>query len=124
MHHFLKTQLALIAGSMADFAMTFLLVEAFHCWYIAGNAAGNVTGALAQFLLSRNWVFTQSKQQNTSLQVIKFILMWIGNIALAALGVFLLTNFLHLHYLISKLIISVLLGLSYTYFVSKKFVFV
>jgi putative flippase GtrA len=122
MHRFLKTQVALIAGSVADFAITILLVEEFHCWYVAGNATGNIAGALAQFLLSRNWVFTEHRQR-VPVQIVKFIIMWLGNILLAGLGIFLLTHFLNLHYLFSKLLVSVLLGLSYTYLLSKKFVF-
>ena len=123
MHNFIKTQAALIAGSLADFLLTFLLVEVFNCWYITGNAAGNITGATAQFILSRNWVFKNSAKQKVSAQLIKFVLMWLGNILLSALGVYLLTRYMHVHYLLSKLIISVLLGVSYTYLLSGKFVF-
>lgn len=124
MQTFIKTQAALIAGSLADFLLTILLVEYFHCWYVAGNAAGNISGATAQFILSRYWVFTANTQQKIPVQVIKFVVMWAGNIALAAMGIYLLTHYFHLHYLLSKLIVSALLGLSYTYLVSKKFVFI
>lgn len=123
MHNFIKTQAALIAGSLADFLLTFLMVEVFNCWYITGNAAGNITGATAQFILSRNWVFKNSAKQKVSAQLIKFVLMWLGNILLSALGVYLLTRYMNVHYLLSKLIISVLLGVSYTYLLSGKFVF-
>ncbi len=125
MYTFIKTQAALTAGSLADFLVTILLVQIFNCWYIAGNAAGNITGAIAQFILSRNWAFnTTRKKQKIPTQVIKFVVMWMGNIALSAAGVYVLTSYLNLHYLLSKLIVSVLLGVSYTYLVSKKFVFV
>ncbi len=122
MNTFIKAQAVLIAGSLADFLVTILLVQVFQCWYITGNAAGNITGAIAQFILSRNWAFNSTKQKVPA-QLIKFIVMWIGNILLSALFVYLLTTYAQLHYLFSKLIVSVLLGLSYTYFVSKKFVF-
>jgi putative flippase GtrA len=120
---FIKTQAALIAGSLADFFVTYLLVEVFNCWYVTGNAAGNAMGAIAQFLLSRNWVFNKSYSEKTASQVLRFVVMWAGNIALSALGVYLLTHYIHLYYLLSKLIISVLMGVSYTYLLSKKFVF-
>ena len=123
MQTFIKTQAALIAGSLADFLLTILLVEYFHCWYVVGNAAGNIAGAIAQFILSCYWVFTANTEQKIPEQVIKFVAMWLGNIALAAMGIYLLTRYFHLHYLLSKLIVSALLGLSYTYLVSKKFVF-
>lgn len=120
---FIKTQAALILGSLADFFVTFLFVEVFGCWYVAGNAAGNITGAIAQFILSSKWVFKTSTQR-VPVQLFKFILMWTGNIMLFAMGVYLLTHYCQLHYFLSKLIVSLILGVSYTYLVSKKFVFV
>jgi putative flippase GtrA len=124
MHTFIKAQAALIAGSLADFLVTILLVQVFQCWYVTGNTAGNITGALAQFILSRNWVFNTRKQKApVPAQVIKFVLMWAGSIALSAAGIYLLTQHIHLHYLLSKLIVSTSLGISYTYLLSKKFVF-
>ncbi|MBC7688987.1 MAG: GtrA family protein [Aquabacterium sp.] len=57
MYIFIKAQAALMAGSLADFLVTLFLVQVFQCWYVTGNAAGNITGATAQFIISRNWVF-------------------------------------------------------------------
>ena len=105
-----------------DFLVTFLLADVFNCWYVAANAAGNITGAIAQFILSRNWVFAAARQPVPA-QLIKFVLMWVGNIVLSALFVYLITHYLQVHYLLSKLFVSVLLGISYTYLLSKKFVF-
>jgi putative flippase GtrA len=119
---FIKAQAASIVGSLADFFITIVLTEFFHCWYITGNAAGNITGAIIQFILCRNWAFNATDGK-TSYQLIKFVLVWVGNILLSAAGVYLLTNYFKLHYLVSKVIISALLGLTYNYFLQKKFVF-
>jgi len=120
---FLKAQAASILGSIADFFITILLTEGFHYWYITGNIAGNITGAVAQFILCRNWAFDAARGKIPD-QIIKFILVYIGNIILSAASVYILTNYWGLHYLISKTIISILLGLTYNYFFQKKFVFV
>ena len=122
MQTFIKTQAALICGSIADFLCTWVLVDVLNCWYIWGNASGNILGAIAQFLLSRYWVFVQVTHKPAA-QIRKFILMWVGNILLSAVGIYLFTHFAHLHYLISKLLVSVLLGVTYTYLLSKNFVF-
>ncbi len=122
MHTFIKTQAVLVAGSLLDFFVTFCCTDLLGTWYITGNAAGNLTGCMLQFILSRNWVFTEAKQP-VPMQVVKYVLMWVGNIALSAMGVYLVTHYLDQHYLVSKLIISILLGVSYTYLVSKRFVF-
>ena len=120
---FLKAQAASIAGSAADFFITILLTEVFHCWYITGNIAGNITGAIAQFILCRNWAFNAANEK-INYQIIKFIAVWVGNILLSAAGVYALTNYLGLHYILSKLIVSAFLGLTYNYFLQKNFVFV
>ncbi|MEO6733716.1 MAG: GtrA family protein [Ferruginibacter sp.] len=122
MNIFIKTQAVLIAGSLLDFLVTFLLADVFNCWYVYSNAMGNITGAIAQFILSRTWVFAAASKP-VPVQLIRFVLMWIGNIALSAAGVYLITHYLQLHYLLSKLIVSAILGVSYTYLMSKKFVF-
>ena len=122
MHTFIKTQAVLIVGSLADFLTTILLVEVFHCWVIAGNAAGNIAGATAQFILSRNWAFN-AKNERMDGQVTRFILMWIGSIIISSVGIYLITNYFNIHYLFCKLIVSILVGSSYTYLCSKKFVF-
>ena len=120
---FLKTQAVSILGSLADFLTTIILVELFHCWYITGNMAGNICGAITQFVLCRDWVF-RSGGDKLQFQIVKFLIVWIGNLLLSAGGVYLLTHFAGINYIISKLITSVLLGVSYNYFLLKKFVFI
>ena len=119
---FLKVQLASIIGSIADFLTTFILVNFFHSWYIAGNLAGNIVGAVLLFLIDRGWVFRERKARIFS-QSVKFILVWMGNLLLSGLLVYLFTQFIGLNYLLSKLISSVILGISYQYLLLKKYVF-
>jgi putative flippase GtrA len=47
----------------------------------------------------------------------------LGNIILSAAGIYIFTEFMHIHYIISKLLSSIVLGLSYNYFMQKYFVF-
>jgi putative flippase GtrA len=122
MRIFIKTQAVLVAGSLLDFLVTYFVTDLLGCWYVTGNVAGNLTGCIVQFILSRNWVFTNATHPVPG-QLLKFVLMWAGNIALSALGVYLITRNQHQHYLVSKLMMSVLLGVTYTYLLSTRFVF-
>ncbi len=119
---FIKVQAASILGSMADYLITIILVEIFHCWYLYANLTGNICGGSLQFILSRNWVF-QADKGKTGNQAFKFILFFAGNILLSAAGVYFFTRFLGINYIISKTLTSVLLGISYNYLMLKKFVF-
>jgi putative flippase GtrA len=119
---FIKVQAASIVGSMADYLVTILLVTIFDFWYMFANVTGNITGGTLQFILNRKWVF-KAADEKVQVQVWKFILVFAGNLLLSAMGVFILTAYLHFHYLISKTIVSVLLGVTYNYILQKKFVF-
>ena len=119
---YIKAQATFIVGSLVDFSATFFIVELMHAAYLTGNLAGNILGAITQFLLCRGWVF-HAEEKKVSSQVIKFILVYTGNLLLSAAGIYFFTHFLGIHYMISKLITSITLGLTYNYFLQKQFVF-
>jgi putative flippase GtrA len=119
---YLKAQTVFIIASLTDYALTLFSVEVWHSSYLAGNLAGNILGAIAQFILCRSWVF-QPKEKRIPAQVFKFVLVYAGDLILSALGVYFFTHFLDMHYVISKLITSVTLGLTYNYLLQKQFVF-
>ena len=122
MASFIKSQIASIFGSMADYLTTIALVSFFNCHYLIANLAGNCIGGTAQFILCRKWAF-QTQRGKISPQIVKFIVVFAGNLLISGAGVFMLTNYLELNYIISKTITSVILGVSYNYLLQKNFVF-
>ena len=119
---FFRLQAAAIAGSLLDYLVTISLVEFFSVWYMTATVTGNLLGGTVQFLLNRKWVF-RNADGKIKPQILKFSLVFAGNIILGAAGTYLLTNYLMINYLISKTLVSLLLGLTYNYILQKKFVF-
>jgi len=119
---FIRAQLGSIAGSLVDFAITAILVNALGCWYLAANLTGNILGGITQFLLSRSWVFRKANGR-IQMQFVRYAIFFCGNLLLSAIFVFTLTHYLRLNYLVSKTISSVILGLTYNFFVQKYYVF-
>lgn len=122
MFTYIKAQATLVAGSLADYAVTILLVEILHTGIVPANVAGTATGGILQFMLGRNWAF-RAANGKVSIQVIRYLMMTAGNIILSTGLIYLLTHFLSWNYLVSKTIISIVLGLTYNYYLQKKFVF-
>jgi len=120
---FIKVQIGSILGNAADFLVTILCTELGLSWYLISNILGNCTGGIIQFALSRQWIFKKSKSGIPG-QLLKFLLFFLGNIFLSAAGIYFFTQYLHIHYIISKLLSSFLLGLSYNYYMQKYFVFI
>jgi putative flippase GtrA len=123
MRVFIRVQVASILGSAADYATTILLTEIIHCPYLISNFMGNMLGGTVQFNLCRHWAF-KNAEGKMPVQAARFILAFAGNLILSAAGVYLLTRFAGFNYIVSKTITSVSLGVTYNYWIQKKFVFV
>jgi putative flippase GtrA len=119
---FIKLQVAAITGSLLDYLLTILGVEVFHFWYLSCTIAGNIAGGALQFILNKKWVFKQARA-NTRTQACRFVLVFAGNILLSVLGVYILTSGVGLNYILSKTMISILMGVTYNYFLQQRFVF-
>lgn len=119
---FLKAQAASFTATVLDFSITVLLKEVFHCWYLLASVLGTITGGVVNFSMNRSWVF-QAHNKKIHFQAMKYVLVWMGNLVLVSAGVFVLTNYGGISYLISKIVVSVLVGVFYNYVLQKKFVF-
>ena len=119
---FFKAQASSLTASASDFLITALCVSIFGLWFVAGSIIGTFSGGVVNFYINRNWVFNAGLK-NIYPQVIRYILVWLGNLLLVTLFVYLLTRFLNLNYLLSKMAVSIVMGLSYNYYMQKQFIF-
>jgi putative flippase GtrA len=119
---FIKAQAASLAATGFDFLTTIVLVNVFGWWYLAGSITGTIAGGLLNFMMGRLWAFNAGEGK-MEWQFIKYVLVWTGNLLLNAAGVFIITQYVGLIPVISKVITSVVVGIGYNYVLQKKFVF-
>lgn len=119
---FLRAQASSLIATAVDFLLTILLREVFMVWYLAASIVGTICGGITNFLLGRNWVFS-SKEKKVETQAIRYILVWIGNLGLNAGGTYLFTSIAGIKYWISKIMVSLIVGIGYNYVLQKIFVF-
>lgn len=120
---FVKAQASSFISSAVDFLITIVCKEVLGIWYVTASFIGTITGGIANFALGRIWVFKKKREKTIPLQAFKYLLVWCGNLALNTLGVFLVTHYIKLDYKISKVVVSFAVGITYNYFLQKKFVF-
>ena len=143
MHSFLKAQASSLTASAADFSTTFLLlnfVDFFKVYYVTASVIGVIVGGITNFLVNRNWTFETGSAQplaaasgrevilpdgknHLSVQATRYLLVWLGNLALNAAGIYLLTHYMSVSPMISKIFVSLLVGFTYNYLLQKRFVF-
>ncbi|SES20977.1 GtrA family protein [Pedobacter rhizosphaerae] len=122
MFTYLKAQASSISASMLDFLITIIGARFFGWWYLAASIAGTVSGGILNFYINRTWVFGATSK-NIKWQAVKYIMVWLGNLLLVTLGVYILTHFFHLNYVLSKVLVSLVLGTTYNYIMQKQFIF-
>lgn len=122
MRTFLKAQASSLISSAVDFLVTVTLKEIFGIYYLTASVIGVISGGVTNFLLGRNIVFS-SKEKSVETQAFRYIVVWLGNLALNTLGVYLFTSVLNIEYRISKILVAIIVGLSYNYVLQKFFVF-
>ena len=118
---FLKAQASSLTATSVDYIVTFLLKEWLQ-WHMLASILGTVSGGIVNFTMNRSWVFKAGDKKVES-QALKYILVWIGNLVLVTTGVFILTKWGGLDLMVAKIIVSLIVGFFYNYFLQKKFVF-
>ncbi len=123
---FLKAQAAAITGSAIDFLVFTIMA------HLIGNtpeqlslatAVGAFCGGLVNFIIVRKWVFSEG-QKGAHVQAGRYILVWAGSILLNSRGVYFVTTYFpSINFLVARILVSVLVGVSYNYVLQKRFVF-
>lgn len=122
MFTFLKAQTASLIATIVDFLITVVVKEMFGATYLVATATGNVIGGITNFMLGRGWVF-DAENNIMYRQAIKYVLVWMGSIALNTFGVYVFTHYAGLNYMYSKVLASIIVAFSYNYLLQKRYVF-
>ncbi|MEM9921019.1 MAG: GtrA family protein [Bacteroidota bacterium] len=117
-----RSQIAAFLATACDFAIVILLTELLGLWYVASNAIGAFCGAVVSFVLGRFWVFVSLKNKIGD-QVVRYLLVSAGSLILNTGGVYLVTEYFGINYVLSKVIVSLFVGLAWNFTLHKYFVF-
>lgn len=119
---FSRAQVASAIATLVDYFVLFGLTEIFGVWYVLSVALGAAIAAIVNFLLNRYWSF-QAIHQSWKQQAIRYGLISAGSLVLNTVGVYAMTETAGVHYALSVVIISVLVGWFFNYPLHRYFVF-
>jgi putative flippase GtrA len=102
-----------------DFSTLYLFTEYLHIHYLVSAAAAFLVGLTCNYMLSTRWIFNGNAGLNRALEFGVFFLIGAVGLGLNELFLYVLTEWLLVHYLVSKAISSVLVFL--WNFLARKF---
>ena len=114
-----------IVGGVAfvvDFGLLYVLTEFAHFHYVLSATISFIAGLTVNYLLSRVWVFSQSQFQNKKVEFLLFAAIGVVGLGLNDLMIWLLSDFIGLWYMFSKVAATVVTYL-WNFFARKYLVF-
>ena len=96
-----------IVGGFAfiiDYGLLYVLTEYCHLYYIVSATISFIAGLVVNYLISTHWIFRHSKLDNRFVEFIIYGIIGVVGLLINNSMLYLLTDYLHVHYMISKLI--------------------
>lgn len=118
---FMKFGITGVLNTALDFAVYTMCLEAFLLDIKFAQPAGQAVAIVNSYLINKNWTFGKRKGYNIA-EILKFLLINGGSIAINILGVYILHDILEVNEYLCKIPIAVI-TVTINYFGNKLFVF-
>lgn len=97
----LRSVLVSNVSFLLDFGLCLLLVGSLKLHYVVATLLSFTAGSLMNYALSILWVFDGNRDERR-IELVAFLAVSFIGLGLNALGMYLFTGLLHLHYLVSR----------------------
>jgi putative flippase GtrA len=119
---FARSVLTSIFTTSLDFGVLYGLVELAGVNDVVATLLGTIVGATSNFLINRRWVFA-AVSGHAGHQAARYLLTQVGSSAIHTAGVWVLTRFGGIRYLVAKVVIACVAYLVWNYPMNRSFVF-
>lgn len=122
LNSFFKYNIVALTATLTDFLVFIFLFKILNLWYVGATFIGAITGGIVAFALNRNWTFIKGNSKLTK-QALKYLFVWACSIFLNTYGLYLFVENTGITEVTSKIIVSILVGVGFNFFMYKYFVF-
>ena len=119
---FIKAQFSAFIGGISDYIIMIFLTEFAGLFYVISIGISGTLGAVINYSLNRYWTFKRTDIPMQT-QLKKFVVVVIGSIILKSSGTYILTEWVHIDYKISRLMVDAVVSLGFNFMLQKYWVF-
>ena len=94
--------------TIVDMGLLYVLTEYAGIYYVLAAALSFTTGVTLNYFMCTGWIFEESKIKNKGVEILLYFVISIIGLLINVAGIWLLTNFLALHFMLSKFLATVL----------------
>ena len=119
---FVRSQMSSFMATCVDYGVFIIASRFLGVFYVWASGIGAVFGAIVSFLLGRNWAFRRKDGKFTH-QAIRYIIASTMSIFLNVNGIYFFTEYFGIADYISKIIVSLLVGVFFNFLMFRYFVY-
>lgn len=122
-HH--KIGRFLVSGSLAtgtNLGVLYVLTDWFGIWYLISATIAFIVAFFISFTLQKFWTFEDGSREGMHFQAGFFLGYTLVCLGLNTLLLYFFVEYIHLHYMVSQILISVLIAVQ-NYFVYQRLIF-
>ncbi len=105
-----------------DYGLLYALTECAGLYYLVSASISFLAGLVVNYLLSTGWIFKTSKMDYKVGEFVIFSIIGVIGLGLNSLLLYVFTDWVHIHYMISKLLTAALVML-WNFFARKIILF-
>src|SRR5699024_1988949 len=118
---FFKAQASAFIGGLSDYAIMLFCTEVLGIHYTLSIVISGTLGAVVNFSINKYWTFKSPSPIGG--QLVRFVVVVLGSIALKSSGTYLVTEFMEIDYKISRIIVELVVSLLFNYPLQRYWVF-
>ena len=119
---FFRAQVTALVATATDFTVMIFFKEFLGSWYMVAVVIGTLVGGFVGFMLGRYWAFISTEVRSIK-QAKKYLVVMAGSFMLNVGGVYLMVEDFHFQYIIAKVVVAVIVGIGFNFFLQRYFVF-
>lgn len=119
---FIKYNAVAMTATTVDFLFLVFLTEVLGFWYLLSAIIGSTFGGIVAFMLERNWTFKKTNGVVRK-QALRYLFIWLSSLLLNTVFLYLFVDIFEIQYILSRLIVAVLVSVTFNYFTHKYYIF-
>jgi len=119
---FIKYNTVALFATTFDFVCFFILFEVLDFWYLISASISASLGGIAAYIMNWKWVF-KTRKKSWNFRFVKYVIVWGGSILLNIYGLYFLVENTEISEVMSKIMVSIIVGAFYNFLMSKNVIF-
>ena len=94
--------------TIVDIGLLYILTEYVGIYYVLAAALSFTMGVTLNYFMCTGWIFEESKIKNKGIEILFYLIISIIGLLINVFVIWLLTNFVALHFMLSKFLATAL----------------